>query len=91
MIVEWFMSLASTVWGWIAGFFPAISDDQGVIITAQNFFSTIASGAGLLGAWIPWLTVSLCLAVVVPVYLAAMTVRLVRAILGHVPLIGGNG
>lgn len=85
------MGLAKIAWGWIAGLMPAISDDNGVLITATNFVGTMGEGAGLLGAWIPWTTLALCLGVVVPVYLGSMAVRLARAILGHAPLIGGNG
>lgn len=91
MIVEWFFSLAGGVWGWVTGFMPAISDDSGVIVTAQNFMATLGEGAGLMGAWVPWVTLGLCLATVIPVYLGSMAVRLARAIIGHLPIIGGNG
>ena len=90
MIADWFIQLASVVLGWALDTFPPF-DDSGIVITAENFFLPWLGGIHELGVWMPWNALRICVPIVMTVYLVSLLARFFRVILGHIPLIGGNG
>ena len=86
-LCDWGASWGSTVIGWIPPQ-PAVT---GVVVTAGNYIQPIIDGAASMACWIPYPVIGACLGVVVPVFLAAMTFKALRAIASYIPLVGGAG
>lgn len=89
MITEWLISLGVDTGGWLLTLLPALPSDflEGAVGT------TVALGGfvGTMGVWVNWVLVSWLVAESFAVYLLMMTVRIIRALIGHVPFVGGNG
>lgn len=90
MITEWFLGLVSTV----VQFFVDGIPDWEVPSQVVNLDDTINGFTGMLdgsGVWLPWAFMFGCIAVVVGSYVVGLTVKVVRAVLAHVPAFGGAG
>jgi len=90
VITEWFAEIAMDFAIWIASLFPEwevpvwMEDTRGAMVTF------LESSVGL-GVWVDWSALGICLTAVGVAYVAGLTIRLIRAILAHVPQFGGSG
>lgn len=91
MIVEWLLSLGANVGIWLSSFVPTFDAVNGVVIPANSFMFALIQGIGSLGVWIPFQTIGTCVGIALNLYLVSFAFRIVRVVLGHVPLFGGNG
>lgn len=91
MIVEWFFGLGDGLSGWFFSMIPAPANEAALIVSTDNLFTPFASGMSSLGAWLPWGVLSVTVPVVMSIYLVSLFARALRVVLGHIPLIGGNG
>lgn len=90
MIVEWFVMLAGQMWNMVTeGFKPW--DEAGVVITADRFLAPMMGGIVATSNWLPWGTLAISLGIVGTLYIVSFTIKLLRAILAHIPFIGGAG
>lgn len=89
MIVEWLMSIGGGFAEWLASIVPAIPNDflAGMVGTA----AVLGGFAGSLSVWVNWVLVGWLVVQVMTMYFVLFAVRIVRAVVGHIPLIGGNG
>lgn len=90
MIAEWFLNLAVTVNNYLAGLFP----DWDVPDFFTDFDATVNSLlASLSGVavWADWAFILTVVSAVVIVWAFAFLVKLARAVLAHVPFVGGSG
>jgi hypothetical protein len=92
LIVEVFFAIATGLVGSVFGLLPADSlvPDQ-ILPSVDNIVQPFANGMASLGAWVPWGAIVNCAPFVFGAYVVALFVRALRVILGHLPLIGGNG
>jgi hypothetical protein len=90
VIVETFMGLLTGV---IGGAFGLIPPDPmaSVAFSMDDLITPLSTGLASLGAWVPWQPLVICSPLVFGVYSASMLVRAARAVIGHLPFIGGNG
>lgn len=90
MISEFFLG----IFGWIV---TALADLMGpwtppaeLVEASTRVNDLLASMAGL-GAWVNWPVLIGCVAVSVGVWAVVVGIKLVRAIVAHVPMVGGAG
>lgn len=90
MISEWFLDTSASFTEWLADLFGEwtppefMSDPQGVL------GSLLAMFVGL-GGWVDWTVLGVCLTAVIAAFVVGFTIKLVRAVVAHVPLFGGAG
>lgn len=90
MIVEWLMTVSAGFTEWVASLMPDwdppgwMTDPLGPVVTG------IGAGASM-GAWVDWTAVGVIVGTTTLVFAIAFGIKLVRAILSYVPLIGGAG
>lgn len=89
MIIEWVVQAGTTVMNWIIQLFPGVPAQQ--IIDAQGNFTGLGSIVGSMSVWVNWLALGAQISVVMGLYFTFLALRIVRALIGHLPLIGGNG
>lgn len=91
MIIEWLMWLGVNVFGMTMEQMPRFDDVEGVVLTASGYLLPLASGLASLGAWIPWGVLGVCMPIVIGTYIICLVIRLARAVVAHVPFVGGAG
>jgi hypothetical protein len=91
VITDFFQNLALSFLDWLISLMPVFSDASGVVVTASNFLSTLVVAGASLGVWIPWQTVGICAGLVSSAYVTFLTFKAARALLAHVPFVGGAG
>lgn len=89
MIVEWIMSIGAAVAEWLITGLPAAEVNW--VISADNLLAPFFAGAFSLGAWLPWGTLQVVMPIVFSTYVLSLFARALRAVIGHLPMIGGNG
>lgn len=90
MIIDAIIAWALDIVIWIASLFQGFHMPlwlYSVMDMARNLLYTFAN----FGAWVDWLFLLACVGAVTAVYIAGFVFRLVRAILAHVPFVGGSG
>ncbi len=90
MIVEWIVSVGAAIASWVATLFPVLDIPPSLTTLDDSMSGIFAMGTGL-GAWIDWPTVGTLMAVPLIVWVAGLTIRGIRALLAHLPFIGGRG
>ena len=91
MITDWFISLAAGMASFFISFIPGGNAvDQG-IVHAGDGLTNIFALMGSLGTWVDWFSLSAAITAVMGLYFLTLVVRVIRAVIGHVPAIGGNG
>lgn len=84
------MQLGMTIATWFISLFP----DWDAPAEVVNFDSTIngfIGGFSGLGVWAPWPLVIFCAVASVGAWVIGLTIKAVRAIAAHIPLVGGAG
>lgn len=89
MIIEWLVQAGSTLITWVIQLFPQIPAQQ--IIDTQGNFTGLGSIVGSMSVWVNWVALAAQISFVLGLYFTFLTFRIVRALIGHVPMIGGNG
>jgi len=89
VITEWLMTMGGGFGQWLVGIIPAIPSDMIVGYLASA--AALGGFTGSLTVWVNWAAIALMVGQVLALYFVTFLVRIIRAILGHVPLVGGNG
>lgn len=90
MIAEWFLQLAAGFVGWLADLFGPWEPPD-VLTDPDSGVKSLLEGMAGIGAWVDWGVLALCISVSLGVWAAVFGIKLVRAVLAHVPLVGGSG
>lgn len=90
MIVEFFLGIAQWFVEWIASLFGEWTPPA-ELLDATSGVSAVLGGIAGMGVWIEWTVLGACVAVQVGVWAVVLGIKLVRALLAHVPLFGGAG
>lgn len=90
MILEWLMAIGLDVTDWISAtllMWPGVAVPQDV---GGDIEAMVSSFSGI-GVWIPWATVAAAAGVSLAVWLLGLGVKALRALLAHIPAVGGAG
>lgn len=90
MIVEWLMGVSAGFLGWMGDLFPPVDVPEWLEDPFLGMQPVVEAAIG----WGVWVNVPFMLVIAVGLvgfYAVTFTVRLVRAVVGHFPVIGGNG
>lgn len=87
MITEWLVGMGGEFGAWVLSILPGIPLIDGWVGGA----TALGAFAGSLGVWVDWFGISLLVVQVMTLYFLSLAVRILRAVIGHVPMIGGNG
>lgn len=90
MIVLWFFSVAAGFVQWLASLFPVLELPDQLVNLDDGFNSVFAMGDGL-GAFVPWPVIGVLAAVPLTIWVGGLTIRALRALIAHLPFIGGRG
>lgn len=89
MITEWLMNVGHTVGLWVVSLFPTLPAEA--VHASVDPLSLIGANIGAMSVWVNWPLLVTQATYVMSLYFVFMLVKITRAILGHVPFIGGNG
>jgi hypothetical protein len=89
VITQFFINLAKSFLIWLAGIFGSadLSVLQSVKASVTSFSAQVAS----FGSWVDWAVLGSCITVVTGTWVVASVIKLVRAVVAHIPAIGGAG
>lgn len=90
MILEWLLTIGTSVSGWIADLFP-IWNVPAALSSPQSAVASVMSNFVGLGSWVSWPILIGCVAAVLGTWLVMFTIKLIRAVIAHVPQFGGAG
>lgn len=88
MIVEWWIGVVSSFVDWVASLFPTWSAPD---LDPSSGIGQVVSAGASLGNWVPWTVLLFCVGVVVAAWLVTLGIKIVRALIAHVPEFGGAG
>lgn len=90
MIVEWIVSVGSGFASWVASLFPVLELPEWFTGVDELVNDVFGYGDGL-GAWIDWPIVVPILVAPLAIWALALGVRAARALIAHIPFLGGKG
>jgi hypothetical protein len=90
MIVEWIIYIATGFGEWVAGLFPTLDIPAELVNLDDSVNQLFMYGEGL-GAFIPWGVVGTLAAIPLLVWVAGLTIKTIRALVAHIPFVGGRG
>ena len=90
MVTEWIVNLATSFVQWLASLFPAWDPPSQLtgMTTAVNSILGTLSG---FGVWVDFTTLNSCVLAAVGVWAVVLAIKLIRAVIAHVPQFGGAG
>jgi hypothetical protein len=91
VITQFFIQLGTGFYAWFLGLLPDMTDAAGIIVTGENWISTLIASGAALGAWIPWDWVAIVLPIVLTCYITLFVIKIVKNIWAFVPFFGGSG
>lgn len=89
MITEWLLSIGAGFVNWIMGLFPPL--DATAAEAAATTIAPLGTLVGSLGVWVNWAALAFQVTTIMGIYFTMLAIRVLRALVGHIPLIGGNG
>lgn len=89
MIIEWILSLCSTLLDWFLSLFGT-ADPPAFIGQAGDTLATLVNGAYGLGAWVPWTVCAPIALGVFSYWLVVVGIKGVRWLWGLTPFSGGS-
>lgn len=90
MITEWLVKVGAGFVDWIVSLFPTLALPDGLVHLDDSVNGILAMGDGL-GAFFDWTALGLLAAIPLTVWVAGLLLKGTRALLAHIPLIGGKG
>ena len=90
MILEFLLSLVTIPVTYLGSLMPKFEVPSWVK-AFDDQVNSFLSGLGGMGVWVPWSLLITVVGVVLVVWAASLSVQVVRALVAHVPMIGGRG
>lgn len=90
MITEWFVSIGCHIAAWVGSLFPDWTPPDFLVHFSDTVNAILANVSGL-GVWADWVYIIICVSAVMLVWGVSFGIKLVRAIVAHVPFFGGAG
>lgn len=89
MIPEFLINIGMGLAAFVVALFPPIPFDS--LMSASSALNGLGQHVASLSAWVNWLALAGQITIVMGLYFTFLAVRILRALLGHVPFFGGNG
>ena len=90
MIAEFFMSLAAGFVDWLAGLFGEW-EPPAALVDMSDSIGYLWGQFASLGVWVDWGVLAACVAAALTTWAVVVGIKLVRAVVAHVPVFGGAG
>lgn len=90
MIVQFLLSLGSSLVAWIGELMPEAELPTDVADPGDWLVSILSMGQGL-GTFVDWTFLGICIALTSGVWVTSMTVKMFRSGVTHLPWFGGRG
>lgn len=90
MIPDAFGDLAAWFVGFIATWFPDWQPPAELVDFGGTVNGLVEMFAGL-GGWVDFVVLAVCTTIVLSTWVVAATIKLLRAVAAHIPLVGGAG
>lgn len=90
VVSEFFIWLGITVADWFVSLLPEWDVPPEILGFATTVNDFVAGFSGL-GVWAPWPLVIACAGIAVTAWVIGLTVKGIRALAAHIPLVGGAG
>lgn len=90
MIVEWAAQICMDLAVFFAGLFPEWEIPE-FMTSGDGWLGVMAESLYGLGVWVDWGALGICLTAVGGVYVVAGLIKLARAVIAHLPMVGGAG
>ncbi|KRA23520.1 hypothetical protein ASD65_03100 [Microbacterium sp. Root61] len=90
MISEWFLGLAVGFVQWLAGVFGEWTPPPELTGASSAVNGIIGSLAGM-GVWVAWPVLGACVGAAITAWAIVVGIKLVRAVIAHIPAFGGAG
>lgn len=91
MIVEFFTGLGVNIAIWLASFFPTDWEVPEFLLTFDQTVNGLLAMLTGVSVWVDWTVAITCVSVVMATWVIALGVKVVRALIAHVPQFGGAG
>jgi hypothetical protein len=91
VITEWFINLGGGVVTWFLSLLPGSSTLPDGVIQAGDGLSSFGALVGSMAVWVNWGALFAAVTFALSWWVAMSVVRIFRAVIGHIPLVGGNG
>ena len=89
MITEWFIGWVSDFLIFVATLLPSWA--PGELADAASTLHAAVQNFADFGVWVDWTVLGVCMAAVFGAWAIAVGTKLIRALLAHIPQIGGAG
>ncbi len=89
MIVDWLITVGSGAGQWLLLLIPSLPLDA--LLSGTALLADLATTVASLGVWVDWFALAAQVTLVMGLYFTFLALRILRALLGHIPLVGGNG
>lgn len=90
MIIEWIVNVACGFASWVGSLTGGWEPPSWMTDAHSGLVTMLQSFAGF-GVWVDWVAIGICVPTLLAVWVATVGVRLLRAIVAHIPLFGGSG
>ncbi|WP_449280968.1 hypothetical protein [Leucobacter sp.] len=90
MISEFFANLAVWFVEWLASVFGEWTPPA-AFTEAKTTMAELLAGFASLGVWVNWAVLGVCMLTAIAAWAVVLGIKLVRAIVAHIPVIGGAG
>lgn len=90
MITEWFIGLWNTINQWVNSLWPANYQVPAWFTDFGAQLASFLSDANGLGVWIPWQFITVVVGGILALWLALLSVKLLRWVIGLFPTMGGG-
>ena len=89
MITQVFLNLAKSFLIWLAGCFG--STDLSVLQSVKASITSFSAQVASFGSWVDWAVLGACITAVTGTWVVSTVIKLIRAVVAHIPAFGGAG
>lgn len=90
VVTEFFLGLVTWLGQFVIGMLPEDESSE-IVGSASGVVANVVGMANGVSVWIPWSVIGVCFVAVSTFYIATFTLKIIRQLLAHVPLVGGTG
>lgn len=90
MILEWLMRVGTGFASWVVSLFPSIDMPDAIVNLDSSIEDVLQLGAGA-GVFIDWTYIGIVAGVPLAIWALGLLVKAIRALLAHIPFVGGKG
>lgn len=89
MILDWLITIGAGAAQWLLLLLPSLPLDA--LMNGSAILADLGGTVASLGVWVDWFALAAQVTLVLGLYFTFLGLRILRALLGHIPFVGGNG